>query len=138
MTAAPRARRRYALLLPWFLLIAVLVGCVLREMAWRGKMNELAELEQLLGNVSRAADADAERAAMERLGTWTERKAIAVSISAYSPSTGESTAIRDLAGKTGSDTAFELGFDCDRNMTPERTYHMCLKIPSHVTSLMHE
>ena len=134
-----RGTSRWALsVLPWVLLTAGVVGCAAREMAWKRRMDAIREVQQLLAGVSRAPDVEAERQAVRHVAQWIMAEGIAVSISAHNRISGESIPLADIAGRTGSETAFEIGFDIDRDQTPEHTYQVCLKVPQHIGLLMNE
>ena len=134
-----RARCRWTLLLvPWLLLAAVVAGCVAREMVWRGTMARLADIERLVTGVCRAPSPEAERDALQHLAQWTASTDIGVSISAYSRSDGRSIPIAGISSGGGPEAAFEVGFDVDGDRTPERTYHLCLRVMEHINLLMIE
>lgn len=125
-------------LLPWALLIATVVGCVSREVTHRGMIDRLGEIEQLVMNVSKAANNEAEREAMLRLAQWTSSKGVAVSISAYSRMDGQSIQIADVSNRKGNEIAFQVKFDADGDHVPERAHILYLKDPQHIGILMME
>ena len=132
------AWQRVLLLLPWLLLITTVASFVIREIAWQSRMERLGEIEQLITSISRSPSEKEERDALQRLAYWAGSESITLSIYAYRRSDGTSVPIADIADREGSKTAFEVKFDMDGDHTPERTYHLNLRVPQHMSLLMME